>query len=211
MNETLLIVDDEQQIRLMVRRLAETMNLNILEAESGEHAYEQVQQHDIDLIITDFKMPGIDGLELAHILLSQDPDRPVLLMTAYADLDSARKAIHIGIYEYFTKPFNITDVTAGLHRALEHRRMAREIQAYQRTLEQKMTPPQCLHPKDLMALVDQMLTPLSVAIGRINTVLMNQTLPPKDHRSLEIAQNQTALAVEILDAIQAQSLTMERD
>jgi len=84
------------------------------------------------------KMPGMDGLTLARKLLEAEPDRPVLLMTAYADLASARRAIGIGIYEYFTKPFDVNDVVAGVRRALERRQLVLENREYQKDLERKV-------------------------------------------------------------------------
>ena len=135
MAESILIVDDELPLRSMIRRLVEGLGYTTLEAESAEQALEIITQTAMDLVITDLKMPEMDGLELAQRLLEQDSDRPVLLMTAYADLDSARRAVKIGIYEYFTKPFDVNDVVAGVQRALERRRLVLENRAYQNELE----------------------------------------------------------------------------
>jgi len=136
MNESILVVDDERPMRFMVRRLMEGMGYTVSEAGSGDEALKAVEEAPVDLVITDLKMPGMDGLTLAKTLLNADPDRPVLLMTAYADLDSARRAIGVGIYEYFTKPFDVNDVSAGVRRALEHRRLVMENRDYQKNLEQ---------------------------------------------------------------------------
>ena len=138
MNESILIVDDERPVRFMVRRLMEAMGYTVFDAGSAEAALETLENTAVDLVITDLKMPGMDGLTLAKQLLQDDPDRPVLLMTAYADLDSARQAIGLGLYEYFTKPFDVNDVSAGVRRALERRRLALENRAYQEDLEQKV-------------------------------------------------------------------------
>ena len=138
MEASILIVDDEQPIRMMLRNLLETIGYTVVDAASGDQALEVVAQMPADLVVTDLKMPGIDGLTLAKRLLEENPDRPVLLMTAYADLDSARKAIGIGIYEYFTKPFDVNDVVAGIGRALERRRLVLENRAYQKDLERKV-------------------------------------------------------------------------
>ena len=100
MSETILIVDDEQPVRTMLHKLLANSGYTAIEVESAEQALQTVVQMPVDLVITDFKMPGMDGLSLAKRLLEADPDRPVLLMTAFADLDSARQAVKIGIYGY---------------------------------------------------------------------------------------------------------------
>ena len=138
MNESILVVDDEQPMRFMVRRLMEGMGYTVSEAGSGDEALKAVEEAPVDLVITDLKMPGMDGLTLAKTLLEANSDRPVLLMTAYADLDSARRALGVGIYEYFTKPFDVNDVSAGVRRALEHRRLVMENREYQKDLERKV-------------------------------------------------------------------------
>ena len=138
MGESILVVDDEKPVLQMVSRLIESLGHTAVTAESAEQALEVAARTPVDLVITDLKMPGMDGLELAQRLLEEDPDRPVLLMTAYADLDSARQAVGIGIYEYFTKPFDVNDVVAGVKRALERRRLVLENRAYQKDLERKV-------------------------------------------------------------------------
>ena len=138
MNDRVLIVDDEDPVRRMVARLVQSLKLEPIEAGSGVEALARLEEVEVDLVITDLKMPEMDGLTLAKRLIEQDPDRPVMMMTAYADLASARKAIGIGIYDYFTKPFDIADVSAGIRRALEKRRLVLENQAYQTDLEARI-------------------------------------------------------------------------
>ena len=138
MSVTILVVDDEQPVRRMVGRLVKSLGYAAEEADSGEAALALLGKTVVDLVITDLKMPGMDGLTLAQKLLEDNRDRPVLLMTAYADLESARRAVSIGVYEYFTKPFDVADVGAGINRALEHRRLVLENKAYQKDLERKV-------------------------------------------------------------------------
>ena len=138
MSVTILIVDDERPVRMMVGRLVKSLGYEAEEADSGEAALALLEKTVVDLVITDLKMPGMDGLTLAQRLLEDNRDRPVLLMTAYADLESARRAVSIGVYEYFTKPFDVADVGAGINRALEHRRLVLENKAYQKDLERKV-------------------------------------------------------------------------
>ena len=138
MGESILVVDDERPVRDMLGHFLEGQGHAVTHAESAQEALEAVERASPDLVITDLKMPGMDGLALAQKLLEQDSHRPVLLMTAYADLDSARRAVSVGVYEFFTKPFDLNDVAAGVRRALERRRPVLENQAYQKDLERKV-------------------------------------------------------------------------
>lgn len=134
----ILIVDDEQPVRHMLRRMLEASNYVVCEADNGQAGLEADQKELPDLVLTDLKMPQMDGLEMAQALLEGNADRPVLMMTAYADVESARRALQIGIYEYFLKPVDISDLLAGISRALEHRRLVFENRAYQKDLEKKV-------------------------------------------------------------------------
>ena len=134
----ILIVDDEQPVRHMLRRMLEASDYVVCEADNGKMGLEMDQKELPDLVLTDLKMPHMDGLQMAQVLLEGNADRPVLMMTAYADVESARKALQIGIYEYFLKPVDISDLLAGISRALEHRRLVFENRAYQKDLEKKV-------------------------------------------------------------------------
>ena len=135
MSDSILIVDDEKPVRYMMRRLLEGDGYSVTEADSAEGALEVLGDVRPDLVITDLKMPGMDGLTLAQKLIEADADRPVLMMTAYADLESARRAVQVGIYEYFIKPVDVSDVTSAVKRALERRRLIQENREYQQNLE----------------------------------------------------------------------------
>jgi len=102
----ILIVDDEAPVRHTLRRMIESKGYRILEADSAEEALVCFEAEPVDLVVTDLKMPGHDGLWLAQQLLERDPDLPVILATGYADLGSAQRAVGVGIYDYFTKPID---------------------------------------------------------------------------------------------------------
>lgn len=138
MGASVLIVDDEQPVRHMLRRFFEASGYVVYDAVSGQAGLAADAEFNPDLVLTDLKMPGMDGLEMAQKLMEGNPDRPVLMMTAYADVESARKAMQIGVYEYFLKPLDMHDLLAGLERALAHRGLVLENRAYQQELERKV-------------------------------------------------------------------------
>ena len=126
MSQSILVVDDEPDHLAMVCRLMGDAGTSVEAAESAEKALDVVSRKPIDLVVTDLKMPGMDGLSLAEKLLEQDPNRPVILMTAHADLESARKAVAAGLYDYVTKPFSLSELVARVRSALRRIRLTSE-------------------------------------------------------------------------------------
>ena len=138
MNESILIVDDDLETRDALCHWAELAGYAAHGAVSAEDALEMLAETTVDLAIVDLMLPGMDGLSLAQRLLDKDPDLPVLLITGFGDLDSARRAIEVGIYQFFTKPYSFGELEVGVRRALEHRRLSLENKAYQEGLERQV-------------------------------------------------------------------------
>ena len=132
---SVLVVDDDARVRDLVARYLANQGYQITQAANAEETLPYLGQRAIDLLITDFQMPGMDGLELARKALSDDPDRPVILMTAHADVENARQSVRIGVYDFILKPFEIADFGNAVARALNHRRLVKENRAYQANLE----------------------------------------------------------------------------
>ena len=139
MNTTILIVEDDDLLRSSLGRWAIKHMLKPLEAVSAEEALALLKTHVVGLAIVDKRLPGLDGLELAEQLIQAEAERPVVLMTAYADLDSARQAMNIGVYEYITKPFDLDDFAACVQRGLQHRELLLENRTYREQLETQVT------------------------------------------------------------------------
>lgn len=210
-------MDDEKPVRYTLRRLLEGAGHRVLEAGSSEQALSVVTDEVSDLVITDLKMPGADGLELARTLLEQDPARPVMLMTGYADVDSARRALQMGVYEYFTKPVDTDEVVTRVARALERRTLVLQNLAHQRDTERQLRERTAelerAHAERLRAdrvkvlgemaaaMGREVMNPLSVVQGRIDMVLMRGRTDEADHASLESARTSLDHAVRMLRAL----------
>ena len=95
-------------------------------AADGPEAMQKLQESSWDILLTDVKMPGMDGLELQQKAKDVDPDLTVIVMTAYASVDSAMKAIKEGAYDYVTKPLDPEDLEQIVNRAAERRQLLRE-------------------------------------------------------------------------------------
>jgi CheY-like chemotaxis protein len=136
---SVLVVDDDADVRDLVHRYLVTLEYTVSQAGSAEEALTLLESADPDLILTDLKMPGMDGLGLAERALTADPDRPVILMTAFADLENARRSIALGVYDFIVKPFDLKDFGNAVRRALDHRRLVLQNRAYQANLERMVT------------------------------------------------------------------------
>jgi len=104
--ETILIVDDEKNYLLVLSAVLEDENYEVLTALSGQEALEIHKTSDLDLILTDMKMPGMSGIELLENVKAIDPDLPVIMMTAHGTVDKAVEAMQKGAYSYILKPFD---------------------------------------------------------------------------------------------------------
>ncbi len=104
--ETILIVDDEKNYLTILSALLEDEGFEVLTAPGGSKALEVHKSSDLDLILTDMKMPKMDGIELLENIKENDPDLPVIMMTAHGTVDKAVEAMQKGAYTYVLKPFD---------------------------------------------------------------------------------------------------------
>ena len=124
---TLLFVDDEPNILSSLRRLFRPHGYRILIAESGAQGLEIIGSETVDLIISDMRMPEMDGAHFLERVREQQPQIIRILLTGYADITSTINAINRGeIYRYISKPWDDNDVVLIVQKALEHARLARE-------------------------------------------------------------------------------------
>jgi len=107
--EKILIVDDEEGMREFLTYMLEGESYQVFTATNGLEALEKLRQEEFALVLADIKMPGIDGLEMLRRIKEIDEQAVVIVMTAYASLDSAIKAIKFDAYDYLVKPFADTD------------------------------------------------------------------------------------------------------
>ena len=135
----ILIVDDEPMIREILRETLEQEGYRISEAENGKVACDMVEEEQAyDLILTDVKMPVMDGFTLMKNLGPLTDEVPVVVITSFSDIDVAVDAIRLGAYDYIVKPFNISQVTIAVSRAIDRRRLMLENIQYKKSLEQKV-------------------------------------------------------------------------
>lgn len=135
---TLLFVDDEPAVLSALRRLLRPLGHRILLAESGAAAIEILEKESVDLVMSDMRMPQMDGAQLLQVVRQRWPDAMRLLLTGYADISSTIAAINQGeIHRYIAKPWDDQELMLSLREALDRHRLAQENKLLQKvTAEQ---------------------------------------------------------------------------
>lgn len=124
--ESLLIVDDEKNYPPILGAVLEEEGFEIFTANSGQEALEILAGTDVDLVLTDMKMPAMDGIELLEKIKTRDPDLPVIMMTAHGTVDKAVEAMQKGAYSYILKPFDNDRLVIYVNKAISMYRVVKE-------------------------------------------------------------------------------------
>ncbi len=132
---TVLIVDDERNYLLVLEALLSEEGYQVITAEGARPGLECIEENDLDVVITDMKMPGMDGIEFMERIKLRLPDIPVIMMTAFGSVEKAVEAMRKGAFDYIMKPFKNEELKLTILKAIDHynlvrqnRRMARELQ-----------------------------------------------------------------------------------
>ena len=128
----ILIVEDESGLREGMVTAFQDRGWRVVAAATAEQAFETLEREVFDIIVTDFKMPGANGLEVIKRTKMLNEGTLVLMMTAYATVESAVEAMKAGAYDYVLKPFDLEELEMKVDRGLEYRRLLVKVQAYDR-------------------------------------------------------------------------------
>ena len=131
---TILVVDDDLAHRTMLRTLITGWGYRVVEADDGEKAIEEVHRQPFDMILMDIRMVKVSGLEALNEIKRFNPAIPVVIMTAFASVETAVKALKDGAYDYLTKPLDFDELRIILDRAMEHSRLKEENRFLKETL-----------------------------------------------------------------------------
>jgi len=124
--EKILVVDDEQGLREVLSIMLKRTGYDVTSVTDGGEAVDLLNKEIFDLVITDLRMPNVDGMEVLKAAKSASPETVVLVITAFATADSAVEAMKQGAYDYLTKPFQVDEVQLIIRNALEKRRLTTE-------------------------------------------------------------------------------------
>jgi DNA-binding NtrC family response regulator len=128
-NATVLVVDDEALIRWSLTERLKAEGYHVLEADTGRAAMERLAE-GVDLVLLDYRLPDTDGVSILRKIKEMDQDILVILLTAYASVETAVEAMKLGAYHFANKPFNLDEVAALVERALETTRLRREVRQF---------------------------------------------------------------------------------
>jgi response regulator RpfG family c-di-GMP phosphodiesterase len=133
-----LVVDDESRLRQALLRLMQGAGFTCFEAGSGGQALEVLEREPVGLVLSDMRMPGMDGSTLLREIRARYPDVAVVMITAVAEVEVAVSCLAAGAMDYITKPFVFEEVRARVTQALEKRRLMCENRDYQERLEERV-------------------------------------------------------------------------
>src|SRR2546423_3542694 len=153
----LLIVDDEPGMRQLLSHVFGRANHSVRAAENGAKALELLKQEPADLIVSDVRMPDMNGIELLRKVREFVPDAAVVLMTAFATVETAREAFKLGADDFIQKPFDVEELKLIVEKALERLRLLQENRAFRRAQRERGRLDQIIGHSQKMQAVYQMI------------------------------------------------------
>ncbi|MDP2971485.1 MAG: sigma-54 dependent transcriptional regulator, partial [Deltaproteobacteria bacterium] len=125
-NPRILVVDDEMVICESCQRILEEEGLEVETVLSGAEAFGKMKENPFDIVITDLKMPGIDGMEVLRTLRREYPDTIVIMITGFSTVETAVEAMKLGAFDYIPKPFTPDEVSIVVKKAIEQKNLLLE-------------------------------------------------------------------------------------
>ena len=129
-NKKIWIVDDDKSIRWVLEKALQSNDIDIQTFSQPDAVLKRINDEEPDVVITDIRMPGMDGISLLDRIKKQSPNTPVIIMTAYSDLDRAVSAFQSGAFEYLSKPFDVDEVISLVKRAVAYKQTNKEPSTY---------------------------------------------------------------------------------
>jgi DNA-binding NtrC family response regulator len=130
MAEQILVVDDEpNMLRLLRTILMDKTGYEVATTNNPLEVSKLLQEKPYDVVVTDLKMPLVDGMDLIDIIKKIDAKLPIIIITAYGTLETAEEAVQKGAYDFITKPFRKETILITIRRALEWKKMQKELAA----------------------------------------------------------------------------------
>jgi len=133
-----LIVDDEERLRQVLTHVMRRDGFRCIEASNGAEALDQLRRYPVSLVLTDLRMPRMDGMELLHQVRTYHPDVAVVMITTVPDVQAAVNCLATGAMDYLTKPFHLEEVRARVAQAMDRRRLILENRHYQERLKERV-------------------------------------------------------------------------
>ena len=188
-NTRVLVVDDEQQVCTLLAKLLRKEGFKTIAAYDGSVALKMIRTEMPDMMLVDFMMPGMDGMELLKKAKEMDPELPVVMITGYADIPGAVKAMKAGAHDYISKPFKNHEVIRVVHRALAERDLKRKIFHLSSQLQENYSLREMMGPSDA---IDRLISIVNrVAKSDFTVVIQGETGTGKELVARAIHQAST--------------------
>ncbi|MGC1185953.1 MAG: sigma-54 dependent transcriptional regulator, partial [Candidatus Acidiferrales bacterium] len=207
---TILIVEDEPKLRRLLELDLSEEGHRVLAASDGEQGLKLLRQESVDIVVTDLKMPGMDGLEFLHAVKRTNAALPVVVMTAYGTIETAVEAMKAGASDYVLKPFSLAEMKMVIQKELDVRRLREENRTLREALGHKYTHPNVVtrsaKMQEVLATIERIApTNSTVLLGGESGVgkdLMARVLHEKSRRSGGpfIKINSTAIPENLLES-----------
>jgi len=185
-----LVIDDERGIRDMLSYALGKEGYIVFTAENGEIGIEKVKKEDIDVVITDIKMPGLDGVTVLGKIKEIKPNTEVIVATGYASMETAIESLRKGAYDYINKPFNINELSALVSKAYETKQLKSQLVSL-KELDK-------LKDEFIAAVSHELKTPLMAISGAIELLLASEGVEDEENLQFKYDEN-TKKILEIID------------
>lgn len=166
----ILVVDDEAGITEILSEVLQNKGYNVNSFQDPEKALKEIQSKTYDIVLTDLKMPKVDGIQIAKAAKKKSAETEVIVITGYASLESAIKALKQNVYDYLFKPFNISEILFTINKASERIRLKRENQELNRKFENALADISMLYEiSKIINTSEEINEILNFALGTIET------------------------------------------
>ena len=178
----ILVIEDEEDVRESYLDMFEFFGYEVDSAPNGREGVVKVTNNDYEIVITDLNMPEMDGIEVLKMVKKNKPYIEVIVITGYATLENAIKAMKIGAYDYFTKPIDLELVKIVLSKCIQSIKARKENEEL-KTLNQKLTELNELKDKFITVTNHELRTPLTVLKGYLDLIdVPESTIEESSHR-----------------------------
>jgi DNA-binding NtrC family response regulator len=171
---TILIVEDEEKLRRILKIILMQENYNIIESSNGLEAIAKLRENDVDIVISDIKMPEMDGFELLQHIKEENIPVPVIFITAFATIESAVNAMRMGVIDYIQKPFEEEKILITVEKALGISRILQEKNELKKELDELKLPVELIFESQKMREVIFMLKK-AVSLNRTTYLITGES------------------------------------
>ncbi len=171
----ILVLDDEENIRFFFTEALKKEGYEVRTVGKGDRALELFREEDFDVAVVDLKLPDADGMEIMKSFREQRPEVPVIIITAHGNKQVAHQALSEGAYDYFSKPFDLTDMRVVIRRAAENARLVREVEELRRQMEEglKAEAPRFIGESTVMRVVRETIS--TVADSDVTCLILGES------------------------------------